>query len=190
MRDNRRACSPLYYPPHRSNLLLPPAKSQVLSPAQRYCTKARTKLRLICSLQLSTMLESQGCNNAPHTSTRLLATPPSLPRNQCVQKARCRLQRLKMALVGGDTIFGKIIRREIPADILYEDEQVIEESHLHISEYVLQLLTLCSSGFQVSCFQRHQSTSSRALPCHSQKAHHPALQIGRCRRAGEFLGST
>ena len=25
----------------------------------------------------------------------------------------------------GDTIFGKIIRREIPADILYEDEHVI-----------------------------------------------------------------
>jgi hypothetical protein len=25
---------------------------------------------------------------------------------------------------GGDTIFGKIIRKEIPADVIYEDEQV------------------------------------------------------------------
>ncbi|XP_033116762.1 histidine triad nucleotide-binding protein 1-like [Anneissia japonica] len=30
-----------------------------------------------------------------------------------------------MASVGGDTIFGKIIRKEIPADIIYEDEQCL-----------------------------------------------------------------
>ncbi len=29
------------------------------------------------------------------------------------------------ASAGGDTIFGKIIRKEIPADIIYEDDQVI-----------------------------------------------------------------
>ena len=29
---------------------------------------------------------------------------------------------------GGDTIFGKIIRKEIPSDILYEDEKVILKS--------------------------------------------------------------
>ena len=29
------------------------------------------------------------------------------------------------AEAGGDTIFGKIIRKEIPADIVYEDDQVI-----------------------------------------------------------------
>jgi hypothetical protein len=26
---------------------------------------------------------------------------------------------------GGDTIFGKIVRKEIPADVIYEDDQVI-----------------------------------------------------------------
>ena len=31
----------------------------------------------------------------------------------------------------GDTIFGKIIRREIPADIVYEDEQVIAFRDIH-----------------------------------------------------------
>lgn len=29
------------------------------------------------------------------------------------------------AAPGGDTIFGKIIRKEIPANILYEDDQVL-----------------------------------------------------------------
>ena len=32
---------------------------------------------------------------------------------------------------GGDTIFGKIIRKEIPSDIVYEDDQVLLQ-HLHI----------------------------------------------------------
>ncbi|CAL8254365.1 unnamed protein product [Lota lota] len=31
----------------------------------------------------------------------------------------------RVALPGGDTIFGKIIRKEIPATIIYEDEQCI-----------------------------------------------------------------
>jgi histidine triad (HIT) family protein len=31
----------------------------------------------------------------------------------------------------GDTIFGKIIRREIPADILYEDEHVLAFRDIH-----------------------------------------------------------
>ncbi|XP_078579661.1 adenosine 5'-monophosphoramidase HINT1-like [Branchiostoma floridae x Branchiostoma japonicum] len=30
-----------------------------------------------------------------------------------------------MAAEGGDTIFGKIIRKEIPSDILYEDDQCL-----------------------------------------------------------------
>lgn len=29
------------------------------------------------------------------------------------------------ATIGGETIFGKIIRKEIPANIFYEDEQCI-----------------------------------------------------------------
>ena len=33
-------------------------------------------------------------------------------------------QLAQTAMPGGDTIFGKIIRKEIPADIIYEDDQV------------------------------------------------------------------
>jgi hypothetical protein len=33
-------------------------------------------------------------------------------------------QLAQTAKPGGDTIFGKIIRKEIPADIIFEDEQV------------------------------------------------------------------
>lgn len=32
--------------------------------------------------------------------------------------------RAQSAQPGGDTIFGKIIRKEIPANIIYEDDQV------------------------------------------------------------------
>ncbi|CAG5116693.1 unnamed protein product [Candidula unifasciata] len=35
------------------------------------------------------------------------------------------VERAQSAKPGGDTIFGKIIRREIPADLLHEDDQCI-----------------------------------------------------------------
>lgn len=34
------------------------------------------------------------------------------------------VSRAQSAQPGGDTIFGKIIRKEIPANIIYEDDQV------------------------------------------------------------------
>jgi len=34
------------------------------------------------------------------------------------------VSRAQTAQPGGDTIFGKIIRKEIPASIIYEDDQV------------------------------------------------------------------
>ncbi len=34
------------------------------------------------------------------------------------------MSRAQSAQPGGDTIFGKIIRKEIPANIIYEDDQV------------------------------------------------------------------
>lgn len=34
------------------------------------------------------------------------------------------VDRAQTAAAGGDTIFGKIIRKEIPAKILYEDDKV------------------------------------------------------------------
>lgn len=34
------------------------------------------------------------------------------------------IEKAQEARPGGDTIFGKIVRKEIPADIIYEDDQV------------------------------------------------------------------
>lgn len=42
------------------------------------------------------------------------------------------------AKAGGDTIFGKIIRKEIPAKILYEDDQVCI-LHLSRTSFMLAL---------------------------------------------------
>ena len=35
------------------------------------------------------------------------------------------VQKAQNATIGGETIFGKIIRKEIPANVFYEDEQCI-----------------------------------------------------------------
>ncbi|POI31127.1 hypothetical protein CIB84_005122 [Bambusicola thoracicus] len=40
------------------------------------------------------------------------------------------IRKAQAARPGGDTIFGKIIRKEIPANIIYEDEQLL--GHLMI----------------------------------------------------------
>uniref|UniRef100_A0A4W5RW70 Uncharacterized protein n=1 Tax=Hucho hucho TaxID=62062 RepID=A0A4W5RW70_9TELE len=37
------------------------------------------------------------------------------------------IAKAQVAQPGGDTIFGKIIRKEIPAKILFEDERLVEE---------------------------------------------------------------
>lgn len=42
---------------------------------------------------------------------------------RCVSMAD-EIRKAQAARPGGDTIFGKIIRKEIPANIIYEDEQV------------------------------------------------------------------
>jgi len=36
------------------------------------------------------------------------------------------VQKAKAARPGGDTIFGKIIRKEIPCNFIYEDDQVVD----------------------------------------------------------------
>ncbi len=35
------------------------------------------------------------------------------------------VEKAQTAVPGGDTIFGKIIRKEIPAKIIYEDDEVL-----------------------------------------------------------------
>lgn len=37
----------------------------------------------------------------------------------------------KAAKPGGDTIFGKIVRKEIPANFIYEDEKVLQRRTVH-----------------------------------------------------------
>jgi hypothetical protein len=41
---------------------------------------------------------------------------------------------------GGDTIFGKIIRKEIPAKIIYEDDQVLYLEQLIPNVYIFYVL--------------------------------------------------
>uniref|UniRef100_A0A2K6Q4Y1 HINT1 n=1 Tax=Rhinopithecus roxellana TaxID=61622 RepID=A0A2K6Q4Y1_RHIRO len=40
------------------------------------------------------------------------------------------IAKAQVARPGGDTIFGKIIRKEIPAKIIFEDDQVGTVNHL------------------------------------------------------------
>ena len=41
-----------------------------------------------------------------------------------IRKMSDEAAKAELAKPGGDTIFGKIIRKEIPAKIIYEDDQV------------------------------------------------------------------
>jgi hypothetical protein len=43
---------------------------------------------------------------------------------QRLKKMSDEIEKAQTAQPGGDTIFGKIVRKEIPADIIYEDDQV------------------------------------------------------------------
>lgn len=57
----------------------------------------------------------------------LLPPPPELlPRRRCGREAAMadEIAKAQAARPGGDTIFGKIIRKEIPAKIIFEDDQV------------------------------------------------------------------
>lgn len=47
------------------------------------------------------------------------------------------VSRAQSAQPGGDTIFGKIIRKEIPANIIYEDDQVQLPVMIHDSLHAL-----------------------------------------------------
>lgn len=47
-----------------------------------------------------------------------------------IPKMSDEIAKAQTAKPGGDTIFGKIIRKEIPADIVYEDDQVFKHSQI------------------------------------------------------------
>lgn len=40
------------------------------------------------------------------------------------------IEKAQLAKPGGDTIFGKIVRKEIPCDFIYEDDQVLFVNNL------------------------------------------------------------
>jgi len=48
------------------------------------------------------------------------------------------------ASIGGDTLFGKIIRKEIPANILYEDEKCLafHDVNPQVCHYMIAFKTL------------------------------------------------
>lgn len=50
----------------------------------------------------------------------------------------------QVAQPGGDTIFGKIIRKEIPVDLLYEDDQVCNWS-VHLWRIFIAAQARCGS---------------------------------------------
>lgn len=47
------------------------------------------------------------------------------PSGPTPQKMADEVAKAKSSAPSGDTIFGKIVRKEIPSEFLYEDEQVI-----------------------------------------------------------------
>lgn len=56
-------------------------------------------------------------------SNRLLLSPGVNHKAQRMASSD-EVQKAQAAQVGGDTIFGKILRKEIPCNFIYEDDQV------------------------------------------------------------------
>ena len=61
-----------------------------------------------------------GCATTLAAGARAHAT--SAEEHAAAEAAQAQLQARAAPAAGGDTIFGKVIRREIPADIVFEDE--------------------------------------------------------------------
>lgn len=61
----------------------------------------------------------------------------------------------------GDTIFGKIIRKEIPSEFLYEDEQVIDAVEVVLAR-IVEKVGVCGLGFE-RCFVLRPKMSSSCL---------------------------
>ena len=89
------------------------------------------------------------------------------------------VEKARAAGAGGDTIFGKILRGEIPCEFIYEDDQV---GHCNsFVKWVFQLGKLLeliegssclwplSFAFVVCGVQRHQSSSPCAFPGDTKK---------------------
>ena len=78
----------------------------------------------------------------------------------------CKMAEVKAAQSaspGGDTIFGKIIRKELPADFLYEDDKVgSHQSPPNTTEHVFLLQESFGEAFTRCGTRRKARTSSNA----------------------------
>lgn len=69
-------------------------------------------MRVLLNLALNTS------RRLPHLNASLLKQTP------CWRKMATEVEKAQSAAPGGDTIFGKIVRKEIPCNFIYEDDQV------------------------------------------------------------------
>ncbi|XP_076650313.1 histidine triad nucleotide binding protein 1 [Halictus rubicundus] len=65
--------------------------------------------------------------NFPFSASKRLAYPNGsrLSRTPCWRKMATEVEKAQTATAGGDTIFGKILRKEIPCKFIYEDDQCV-----------------------------------------------------------------
>lgn len=75
---------------------------------------SRKLLNFISLIQISNLSE---CGFRTSTYNFTWTTPQRFKMSDEVEKA-------SVALPGGDTIFGKILRKEIPCNFIYEDDKV------------------------------------------------------------------
>lgn len=74
------------------------------------------------------------------------------------------VEKAQGASPGGDTIFGKILRGEIPTSFIYEDDQVRNESHDHIIWHWLEYRIYISRNDYVTHSVSPLMTSILRLP--------------------------
>lgn len=74
------------------------------------------------------------------------------------------VQKAQVAQAGGDTIFGKILRKEIPCKFIYEDDQVKSQT------FILRKSKSTSPLITVRGFSRRFTTSSSAFSRNSEEA--------------------
>ncbi|XP_057819232.2 14 kDa zinc-binding protein isoform X2 [Cryptomeria japonica] len=91
---------------------VPLMRAVIGSSSQWSCSNRMQRMRLLQRPQLP--------NHPPHARVRLFSSPRALADEEAAAKAAATI-----ADTGAPTIFDKIIRKEIPATIVYEDEKVL-----------------------------------------------------------------
>lgn len=64
------------------------------------------------------------------------------------------MAKAQVAQPGGDTIFGKIIRKEIPVQFLYEDDKVCRKNLHSDTQFVCKKSLLFTGDVQLTLAQR------------------------------------